>query len=90
MIHVNRGGTSLGVFPEEEVREGLRTLRFAPSDFGWREGMATWQLLSQFQELAALGAKSSRPPPSPPPLPPRPDETGSEVPAAASPPSRDG
>ena len=52
MIHVNRGATSLGVFSEEEIREGLRTGRFAPSDIGWREGMATWQPLSQFPELA--------------------------------------
>jgi len=54
MIHVNRGATSLGVFSEEEVREGLRTGRFAPTDIGWREGMATWQPLSQFPELAAV------------------------------------
>src|SRR6266481_4202116 len=53
MIHVNRGATSLGAFSEEEVREGLRTGRFAPTDIGWREGMATWQPLSQFPELAA-------------------------------------
>jgi hypothetical protein len=52
-IHVNRGATSLGAFSEEEVREGLRTGRFAPTDIGWREGMATWQPLSQFPELAA-------------------------------------
>ena len=52
MIHVNRGATSLGVFSEEEVRDGLRTGRFAPSDIGWREGMANWQPLSQFPELA--------------------------------------
>jgi hypothetical protein len=52
MIHVNRGATSLGVFSEEEVREGLRTGRFALSDIGWREGMANWQPLSQFAELA--------------------------------------
>jgi hypothetical protein len=56
MIHVNRGATSLGVFSEEEVREGLRTGRFAPTDIGWREGMATWQPLSQFPELAVAGA----------------------------------
>src|SRR5437773_7577110 len=54
MIHVNRGATSLGVFSEEEVREGLRTGRFAPADIGWREGMATWQPLSQFPELSAV------------------------------------
>ncbi|PYK53054.1 MAG: transporter, partial [Verrucomicrobia bacterium] len=43
MIHVNRGATSLGAFPEEEVHEGLRTGRFVPTDLGWREGMANWQ-----------------------------------------------
>ena len=56
MIHVNRGATSLGVFSEEEVREGLRTGRFAPTDIGWREGMANWQPLSQFPELGVGGA----------------------------------
>src|SRR5207247_144569 len=45
MIHVNRGATSLGVFSEEEVREGLRTGRFVPTDIWWREGMANWQPL---------------------------------------------
>ena len=60
MIHVNRGSTSLGVFSEEEVREGLRTGRFAPTDIGWREGMANWQPLSQFAELA--GATPAAPP----------------------------
>lgn len=53
MIHVNRGATSLGAFPEEEVREGLRTGRFAFTDLGWREGMKNWQPLSQFPEFAA-------------------------------------
>ena len=38
MIHVNRGATSLGVFSEQEVREGLSAGRFAPTDIGWREG----------------------------------------------------
>ena len=60
-IHVNRGATSLGAFSEEEVREGLRTGRFAPTDIGWREGMANWQPLSQFPELAA--AAPAAPPP---------------------------
>jgi hypothetical protein len=61
MIHVNRGATSLGAFSEEEVREGLRTGRFAPTDIGWREGMASWQPLSQFPEL---GAAAAGPPPA--------------------------
>jgi hypothetical protein len=61
MIHVNRGATSLGVFSEEEVRDGLRTGRFVPTDIGWREGMANWQPLSQFPELGA--AAPAAPPP---------------------------
>jgi hypothetical protein len=61
MIHVNRGATSLGAFPEEEVREGLRTGRFASSDLGWREGMPGWKPLSQFSEFAA--AAPTAPPP---------------------------
>src|SRR6202011_4454793 len=62
MIHVNRGATSLGAFSEEEVREGLRTGRFALSDLGWREGMANWQTLSQFPEFAAAAATVPPPP----------------------------
>jgi hypothetical protein len=61
MIHVNRGATSLGAFPEEEVREGLRTGRFASSDLGWREGMPAWKPLSQFSEFAT--AAPTAPPP---------------------------
>jgi hypothetical protein len=61
MINVNRGATSLGVFSEEEVREGLRTGRFASTDIGWREGMTTWQPLSQFPELGVTAGEA--PPP---------------------------
>jgi hypothetical protein len=61
MIHVNRGATSLGAFSEEEVREGLRTVRFAPTDIGWREGMANWQPLSQFPELAGAAVPTVPP-----------------------------
>ncbi len=56
MIHVNRGTTSLGVFSEQEIREGLSAGRFAPTDIGWREGMATWQPLSQFPEFGGAAA----------------------------------
>src|ERR1700736_5600928 len=63
MIHVNRAGTSLGVFAEEDVREGLRAGRFAGSDLGWREGMAQWQPLSQFSEFAGDLPASASPPP---------------------------
>jgi len=61
MIHVNRGTTSLGVFSEEEVREGLSAGRFAPTDIGWREGMASWQPLSQFPEFAGTAAPAVPP-----------------------------
>src|SRR5215470_8141323 len=56
MIHVNRGATNLGVFSEQEVREGLGAGRFAPTDIGWREGMASWQPLSQFPEFTGAAA----------------------------------
>ena len=72
MIHVNRGATSLGVFSEEQIREGLRTGRFASSDIGWREGMANWQSLSQFAEFAGVASDA-------PPL-----QTGTKVPAEAA------
>src|SRR2546428_774221 len=85
MIHVNRSGTSLGAFPEEDVREGLRTGRFAPTDLGWREGMAAWQPLSQFPEFAT--AAPGAPPPQPPlptPIIPSPMGSAPETPAARS------
>src|SRR5437879_6076464 len=69
MIHVNRGATSLGAFPEEQVREGIRSGRFLASDLGWREGMASWQPLSQFIEFAEdiTAAKPAAPAATPPP-----------------------
>ena len=60
-IHVNRGTTSLGVFSEQEVREGLSAGRFEPTDIGWREGMATWQPLSQFPEFGGAAAPAVPP-----------------------------
>ena len=69
MIHVNRGATSLGALPEEQVREGLRSGRFAASDLGWREGMANWQPLSQFAEFAGeTSAAATAPPPQTAPM----------------------
>src|SRR5690349_21457121 len=61
MIHVNRGTTSLGVFSEQEVRDGLSAGRFAPTDIAWREGMATWQPLSQFPEFEGAAAPAVPP-----------------------------
>src|SRR5512140_3726290 len=61
MIHVNRGTASLGVFSEQEVREGLSAGRFAPTDIGWREGMASWQPLSQFPDFGGAAAPAVPP-----------------------------
>jgi hypothetical protein len=72
MIHVNRGATSLGTFPEEQVREALRSGRFLPTDLGWKEGMPNWQPLSQFSEFAADIAAASPASGAPPPQTPAP------------------
>lgn len=46
-IHIARNQQSLGSFGEEEVREGIRTGRFAASDLAWREGMTEWKRLGE-------------------------------------------
>ena len=88
MIHVNRSGTSLGVFSEEDVRAGLRAGRFAPTDLGWREGMAQWQPLSQFAEFAADMPSAAPPAPGVPPSIPAPSAAvvpaGPAIPAPRS------
>jgi hypothetical protein len=66
-IHVNRGTTNLGAFPEEQVRESIRSGRFLRSDLGWKEGMANWQPLSQFTEFAADFAAATSASAAPPP-----------------------
>jgi hypothetical protein len=82
MIHISRGASTLGVFSEEEVRDGLRSGRFVPGDLGWREGMTNWQPLSQFAEFSDIGAAAAAPPPpSPPPV----TSTITPAPAAAGP-----
>ena len=47
-IHVARDGAKLGEFPLEQVREGLGTGQFRPTDLGWQSGMAEWRPLSEF------------------------------------------
>jgi len=55
-IHVNRGETKLGIFTEEEIREGLVSGRFLPSDLFWRDGMTTWLPLAQFPSAGSTDA----------------------------------
>ncbi len=50
-IHVNRDRVSLGKFTPEEVSGGLKSGEFKPTDLAWREGMETWQPLSEFTDL---------------------------------------
>jgi hypothetical protein len=47
MIHVARDGANIGSFAIEEVREGLRTGKFLPTDMAWQEGMPDWRPLAQ-------------------------------------------
>jgi hypothetical protein len=64
--HINRSGTSLGTFSEEDVRAGLRTGRFLGTDLGWREGMPAWQALAQISEFAQdIPAAGGAVPPQP-------------------------
>jgi hypothetical protein len=48
MIHVARDGAKLGEFSLEQIREGLRTGQFRPTDLGWQTGMPDWRPLAEF------------------------------------------
>ena len=50
-IHVSRSGTTLGIFEEEKIREGLRTGEFIGTDLGWMEGMVSWRPLSELDDF---------------------------------------
>src|SRR2546430_15683614 len=91
-FHINRSGTSLGTFSEDEVREGLRSGKFGGTDLGWREGMPTWQPLAQISEFAQETGPGGAPSPQPqftgggpttptPPNTPRPPPAGGDWPA---------
>jgi hypothetical protein len=45
LIHIARNHKPFGTFPEEEIREGIKSGRFMASDLAWREGMAEWKPL---------------------------------------------
>lgn len=47
-IHVARNGAKLGEFTLEQIREGLRTGQFRPTDLGWQSGMPDWRPLAEF------------------------------------------
>lgn len=58
MIHVARDGAKLGEFSLEQVREGLRTGQFRPTDLGWEQGMPDWRSLAVFMVEKAAAATS--------------------------------
>lgn len=93
-IHIGRGASTLGAFPEAQVREGLANGRFHPTDLGWREGMENWRPLAEFPEFAAVisQAQAAAETASPSLQRPSPPETGATAseerqPPAASPPA---
>lgn len=45
--HLGRDSRQLGEFDENEIRAGLQSGRFFPSDLAWAEGMPDWRPLSQ-------------------------------------------
>ena len=47
-IFVGRDTQQLGQFTEEEIRAGLQSQQFLPTDLWWKEGMEKWELLSTF------------------------------------------
>jgi hypothetical protein len=70
-IHIGRAGATLGSFAIEEVKQGLQTGRFLPTDLGWMPGMAGWKPLSDIPELAAPAPATPTDTPPPPPIPPQ-------------------
>ncbi len=50
---VTRDGQELGSFETAQIQEGLKAGQFLPSDWGWREGMANWQSLTEIVGTAA-------------------------------------
>jgi hypothetical protein len=61
MIHVARDGAKLGEFTLEQIREGLGTGQFRPTDLGWQTGLANWRPLSEFVGAAAPPAAGAPP-----------------------------
>lgn len=60
-IHVARPPNQLGVFSLEEVAAGLQSGRFLPSDQAWRDGMAAWAPLNQWEEFRSVAAVPASP-----------------------------
>lgn len=63
-ILVAKNGSQLGPFSETDLRAKLASGEFAPTDFGWHEGLTAWAPLSQL-----LGSDPAPSPMAPLPTP---------------------
>jgi hypothetical protein len=80
MIHLARDGAKIGEFSRDEVREGLRTGKFLPTDMAWEEGMSDWRPLGQVVTDEPAGAAAPAPGPVYPTALPISDAPGSGLP----------
>jgi hypothetical protein len=60
-IHVARDGAKLGEFSLEQIRDGLGSGQFRPTDLGWQTGMVDWRPLSEFAASPSSGAGEAPP-----------------------------
>lgn len=73
MIQLARDGANIGSFSQEEVKEGLRTGKFLPTDLAWENGMPSWRPLS---EVMPQPTESAPPLPISLAIPPAPSGAG--------------
>lgn len=59
--HIARNNQQLGVFPEEELKVGLSSGRFLPTDLVWTEGQEKWQTAAEI--FGGVVVESLTPPP---------------------------
>lgn len=50
-IHLVRGSSKLGIYNDTDIRDGLVSGRFLPTDLAWREGLAEWRPLGDWAEF---------------------------------------
>jgi len=60
--HLSRGGRTLGIYTEDQLREYIVQGRVGPNDLVWKAGMERWLSASEVFGMAP------EPPPPPPPI----------------------
>jgi hypothetical protein len=60
-IHVARDGAKLGEFTLEQIRAGLTSGQFRPTDLAWQSGMAEWRPLSELVGATSAPAPAAAP-----------------------------